>query len=298
MVENCLLVKTAPEIGLKSKMVEQFFMRKLRENIKLSFKKNGIKGAKLEQAHGRLYIFGKNLAKMQKLMLRVFGVHSVAIAEINETTDLQKVSVFAAKFAKRFLKKGMTFAVRVQRSATVGYSSIDAERAIGQAINDAIPGLKVKLKWPEREIFVELQRDKAFCYVEELACQGGLPVGVEGNVACIFDGSEFDALSAWFMLKRGCSVFPVVAKNQQKAKAALRLLKPWNCFRDFRLTAQADLNKFVSEQKILAIVKADTKIDKAAFEAFDEQIGLPVFRPILFFAEKMLAEKLKILVEK
>ena len=104
--DECLLVKTASEISLKTSFVRQFFTKKLVESIKFSLKKNGIPLEKIAKSGGRLYLFCSNPKKAQDVLSRISGIHATALAVHHKPADLKTVEETTLAFAKNFLKKG------------------------------------------------------------------------------------------------------------------------------------------------------------------------------------------------
>ncbi|MFH1255756.1 MAG: THUMP domain-containing protein [Candidatus Diapherotrites archaeon] len=296
LVPDCILVKTASEISLKSTQVRRFFVKKLVQNIRLALKKNGIAVRKIERKGGRLYLFADDLEKAFSLLRFTFGVHAIALAEEHKKASLESIAEKALAAAKGFLREGDSFAVRASRNGEHDFSSKDIEIFLGRELMNHFPKLKVNLSTPAKEVFVEVQQDSFYIFFSELRCSGGLPLGVEGSVAVLFEGKEEDLLAAWLLMKRGCNVFPIAKKRSKKILAQLRQLEPWNSFREFSLTEEKHSKKLFSEKKIKALVKADREL-KSDFKKSDEKQALPVLRPLVFYPEEFFNEKMQLIGE-
>jgi adenylyl- and sulfurtransferase ThiI len=288
--EQVLLLKTAAEISLKSHYVENYFLKKLRENIRSALKANNLnENVDLQKLRGRILISGGNQKKIFLLLPKIFGIHAIAKAKRFDVPSIENIVACSVDFAKTVLQKGDSFAVRARRSGNHSFSSQDLNVAIGAAVLKAIPGLKVNLDSPKRELFVEVYEKEFFVFSAEIVGARGLPLGVEGNIAFLFSGKKTELLAAWLLMKRGCNVFPVFKNN--KAKALLKKLLPWNSFRPFSPTAQKDLDFLVQKQGILAIATSDvatTVSAVAGYKEFDAKFVLPVLRPLLFLPKKDL----------
>ncbi|MBN2067921.1 MAG: hypothetical protein JW744_05625 [Candidatus Diapherotrites archaeon] len=282
--KHCLLIKTASEIALKSNYVRQFFTKKLIQSIKFALKKNNIKAEKIIRGGGRLYLFCSNPKKAQKILLNVSGIHAIALAECNKGKEYSEIENSLAKFAKPLLKKGQTFALDVNVSNNKAFSARDLERRLGAAIQKEIPGLTVKLKGPEKEISIEVRTKDFFFYLGQKQGLGGLPLGVEGNVAFFFSGKKDELLAAFLLMHRGCNIFPIVKKKTPALQKHIHKLVKFNNCRKFILTGEKNLKSLLSERRIQAIATSDCKTDSkslSSYKSFDSKQELLVLRPLL-----------------
>ena len=296
--QECLLLKTASEISLKSPFVRRFFTKKLEQSIKFSLKRHGIELNKIARGGGRLYIFCQDSEKAQKILLTISGIHATAIAQHFKPAEHDEVESQTVSFAKKFLKEGDEFAIDA-RSTGNKLSARDLERNIGAAVMDAIPNLKVKLKNPEKEIFIEVSKKDFFIYTEQVKGLGGLPSGAEGAVAMFFEGKEDELPAAFLLMHRGCNIFPIVKKNLKELEEHIAKLVPFNDYRQFALTTEKNLPKLLEERKIRAIATADSKTDSkslAEYEKFNKKQNLLVLRPLLLYPEEKKANILKLFV--
>lgn len=295
LAANLLLIKSSPEIFLKSESVKTYFNRKLRENIKCALNKNSVPYSDLVQGRGRMYLYSLQLKKAQRILKGIFGIHSTALAFEFSAETLNKIKSKAVDYGRGRIEES-SFAVRATRTGEQPFSSQEIERSAGAALLKNVPELKVDLDNPQRTLFIEVRGKKGFCYVEEEPCFGGLPLGVEGAIALFFNGTREDLVCAWLLMKRGCNVFPVAGNKSKKIESELKKLEKWNAFRRFFVTSPQRLSELIEERNILAIAKPDTRISKKAFGEYckkDKESELPVFRPLLFFEEKKLRELVK-----
>lgn len=296
---NCLLVKTAPEISLKTHFVRKYFMLKLVKNIKSALRAKGLSGTRMSKKGGRLFIYPNktsNLGKVTKILPYIFGIHSFALAKRITSTEREKIIGEAVLAAKRHLKGSNSFAIRANVTGQHSFNRRDLNEAIGSTVLENIKGLKVDLTKPEKEVFVEVREGESFIYLEEIKGVGGLPLGCEGNVAVLFEGKSLEPLAAWLIMKRGCNFFPVVKRKSKKIVSTINKLRKWNNWRRFRFTELEDLQELIEKKDmaVQALVKADTKLQN--FKKADEKIPLPVFRPLVFYPREMINEKMKLIV--
>ena len=290
--QECLLIKTASEIALKSNFVRRFFTKKLVQSIKFALKRNNIPFTAITRGGGRLYVFCSNCKKAQKVLSTVSGIHATAIAKHFRPAEYGEIEEQTVAFAKKFLKKGSEFALDA-RSAGNNLSASDLEQKVGAAVMEAIPNLKVRLKNPEKEIFIEVSKKDFFIYTEQAKGLGGLPLGVEGAVAMLFEGKKDELTAAFLLMHRGCNIFPVVKKQSAKLESHIAKLVPFNDYRQFALTGEKDLPTLLEERKIKAIATADSKTDAkslAGYKKFNKSQNLVVLRPLLLFPSEKRKE--------
>ncbi len=284
--QECLLVKTASEIALKSVFVRRFFTKKLVQSIRFALKRNKIACKEIIRGGGRLFVFCPDCKKAQRVLSTVSGIHATALAMYFQGADYSEIEQQTISFAEKLLKKGDTFALDVNVANNRAFSGRDLERQLGAGVQQKIKGLKVKLENPEKEISIEIRKKDFFIYREQALGLGGLPLGAEGNVALFFSGKKEDLLAGFLMLRRGCNVFPVVKKANAKMQKAIEKLIPLNGYRKFILTEEKNLQQLIVERRIQAIITADSKTDSnalSAFKRFDARQQLVVLRPLLLY---------------
>ncbi len=284
--ESCLLVKTASEISLKGPFVRKFFTKKLVQSIKFSLKKNKIPFSEITRGGGRLYIYCEEPEKVQTVLLTVSGIHATAVSQHFRKADYSLMEESVLVFAKNLLKKGDSFALDVRVSSNKDFSSKDLENKLGAVVMKAIPGLKVNLSKPDKKVLVEIRTRDFFVYAFDKKGLGGLPLGVEGNVAMFFEGKEDELPAAFLLMHRGCHIFPIVKKITPTIEKHLAKFIPFNDYRPFIPTEKKDLQKLIEEQRIKAIATADSSLetkDLVSYEEFNKGRKLVVLRPLLLY---------------
>ncbi|MDP6907045.1 MAG: THUMP domain-containing protein, partial [Candidatus Thalassarchaeaceae archaeon] len=112
------------------------------------------------------------------------------------------------------IEEGVTFAVRCKRHGEKGkWTSQTFAGAIGAAVLERAPQLKVDLSNPDWELRVALFPDRANLLGERIMGPGGLPSGVQGLVLAHLE-TELDLISAWLIMHRGCRIQAVSGSTQ------------------------------------------------------------------------------------
>ncbi|MBU0636385.1 hypothetical protein KKE06_05150 [Candidatus Micrarchaeota archaeon] len=284
MQANCIFVKTAPEMYIKSDFVNKQMTALLISNIQKSFRFHGIQNAKLKPAKGRIEIRGSCLEKMVAPLKTIFGINSFSFAAFFPTTELAIIVQKTVECAQKTMQKGDSFKVDCKRSGNQGYSSKTVEEQAGQKILEKISGIRVNLEKPTKTVFVNVQ--PTGCYVYNSVDRGlnGLPVGSQGEIGFLMQNQKKEANAIWLLLKRGCSVIPILAKKEYPL--LLKKMEKWNSFQPFEIISQKELENAVQKNKILALANADSVLSKKELTRMvreDEIFSLPVLRPLLGF---------------
>ncbi len=96
-----------------------------------------------------------------------------------------------------------SFAVRSRRrDKRFPLTSEQLNALIGAAVQ-AAHGLRVSLRHPDMEIFVEVDRQEVFVFTGGQPGQGGLPVGMSGRAVALMSGGIDSPVAAYRMMKRG-----------------------------------------------------------------------------------------------
>jgi thiamine biosynthesis protein ThiI len=216
--EPCVLLKLG-EIVLKGKNRQQF-ERLLQNNIRLAAADLGI-GLRLWQRDGVIVLSPSSVAEMTagqaagagqaadaaqaaadliaERMLDVMGVVRVCRA-VRVAKDAQAATETAAELAGG---RPGSFAVRAKRrDKRFGVTSAELAIAIGSRIQRQF-GNPVDLRHPDFTIHLEVDQSEIFVYVDGLAGQGGLPVGMSGRALVLMSGGIDSPVSAYRMMRRG-----------------------------------------------------------------------------------------------
>lgn len=207
------------EIGLKGENRREF-EKKLVENIRRALKK--LEYEKNERISGRIVItLGNSVSNLETefpsvsaALKRVFGIAHFSFGwEIN--ANLEEIKKTLAEMLKKEIirrraekKETKTFRITARRAdKNFPETSDDINRKVGEYIFEKSGlGLKVNLKNPDINCFIEIAGGKALIYFEKIPGFGGLPVGVSGKVLSLISSGFDSPVAAWHLLKRGAKV--------------------------------------------------------------------------------------------
>jgi thiamine biosynthesis protein ThiI len=230
---------------------------------------------KVNRISGRFLLHSDNISKAAKRLVNVFGLTSISIAEEIDL-DLDKIKEECFKQSKK--KKFATFRVTVQRLVKKLKPSPELEKEIGAYIVEKTEK-KVKLKGADLDIHIEIA-EKAYIFTEKIPCLGGLPAGIEGNVALLIEDDDKDKsmksiLAGLLMMKRGCMLIPFAFKRADKTDISILAeygcKKPLNIIKDL-----AELEKIAQKNRCRAIVVGQEMEDLE-----DLETDMVVLRPLI-----------------
>jgi len=202
---NCVIALSAPEIALKSDEVRSFMEKMLRDNMNEFLKRHKVHYDSIERASGRLFVLTKQPESTISALSKCFGINLLYPAtkiEYSGTIDDLKEKVMPLcenKFESTFAVRAKSYAGKI--------SSKEIEIALGSAILEKWPKLKVNLKEPKKQLNLVVYADKAYVYFDSVKGAQGMPVGCQGRVHIICDGfeNENDALRlGWMLMRDGC----------------------------------------------------------------------------------------------
>jgi thiamine biosynthesis protein ThiI len=201
-VFDCILIHYG-ELGLKG-LNRPTFERKLLENIAKALK--GLKYKKIKKIQGRVILeLDKNAdpTKFEQSIKRVFGVAWFAFCFTTDATLESIKKLTREKFRPETSTKVKISAKRADKS--LPFTSMDVNRELGAYLKEKF-NVKISLKNPEKELFVELADGKAYLFDRKIKGLYGLPVGVSGKVLHLLSGGIDSPVAAWLLMKRGCKV--------------------------------------------------------------------------------------------
>jgi len=191
------------ELSLKG-LNRPTFERKLLENIAKALE--GLKYRKIKKIQGRVILeLDKNAdpTKFEQALKKVFGVAWFAFCFTTDAT-LESIKKLAKeKFRLEASTKVKISAKRADKS--LPFTSMDVNRELGAYLKEKF-NVKISLKNPEKELFVELADGKAYLFDRKIKGLYGLPVGVSGKVLHLLSGGIDSPVAAWLLMKRGCNV--------------------------------------------------------------------------------------------
>ncbi len=191
------------EIALKG-LNRPFYERKLVENIKKALANQDYAGVKRIQGRLVIELSGRSdTSEIEWALRRVFGIAWFAFCYV---TEADRESIQRCVDKNIVFNKGERVKVSTNRAdKSIPFTSIELNRELGTHLVNAY-NVKVSLKGPEKEIFVEIADGKAYIYTKKIKGVYGLPVGVSGKVLHLLSGGIDSPVAAWLLMKRGCEV--------------------------------------------------------------------------------------------
>ncbi|QQG40179.1 MAG: tRNA 4-thiouridine(8) synthase ThiI [Candidatus Aenigmatarchaeota archaeon] len=223
------------EMALKSDVVRRRMEDRLLGNIRSGLDKMQIKYV-LHKEMGRIFVETRQIEETVGVLTHIFGLVSVSPVQTRVIgSSLEKIAETAERIGRTFITSKDTFALRARRTGNENFTSKMIEREAGGRVQDATQA-RVDLDNPDKTLYVEVRQNKAYFYIEEHACPGGLPLGTQGRVVILFSGSVDAAAAAWLMMKRGCTVVPIYfesspytdASTDERAARVFETLREWS----------------------------------------------------------------------
>ncbi|ALL00181.1 RNA-binding protein [Pyrodictium delaneyi] len=145
-----LLVKTI--LGMER--VAASYIAEMDPDARIEPAPRGFRGLVLVEASKDKYELAREIEA------KVPEVEKVVVAEACTEADPAKIAETAAALAPRFISSNETFAVRTVRRGRHGFTSIDVNVVVGDAVRRAT-GAQVNLRYPDKVVAVEIIQDLA-----------------------------------------------------------------------------------------------------------------------------------------
>ncbi|MFX1288576.1 MAG: THUMP domain-containing protein, partial [Promethearchaeota archaeon] len=171
----------------------------------------------------RIFFFFNNedIPNAIKVLRNAFGVHSISPA-IRTSNKLKNITERAIDIARDVLERNDSFAVRVKRSGSHNYTSMEVAQIVGKSIIDSFPNynLKVNLTQPIKQIFIEVRGEFTYIFSQVIKSKwGGLPIEPQKKMLVMDIGRLNDLLAGFLLLRRGSEIYPIlidIKKNKDE----------------------------------------------------------------------------------
>jgi len=208
------------EIGLKGKN-RNFFVKRLRRNLRDCLKKNGLTGTVNSEGQ-RVYVETSTAEEAVAHLQRVFGVVSLSPV-IQVSAGIEDIKDAALRLAREVgLNPAMSFHTAARRAdKRFSLTSPEINRVVGGHVQ-AATGARVDLSAAaDLEIGIEVRQGYALVFGRSVPGPGGLPLGTQGRAMALLSGGIDSPVAAWLMMRRGCGVIPVhfASSEVETAKA-------------------------------------------------------------------------------
>lgn len=196
------------EIGIKGRnryMFEDALMRQIRYALK---DVDGTFGVR--KTHGRVYVDCEgeyDQEEAAEALSRVFGIVGICpvVRLANAGFDQLKQDI-TAYVAERYPEKNQTFKVEARRSnKRYPLNSMEINCALGEAILEAFPEMRVDVHRPDILLNVEIRED-VYVYSEIIPGPGGMPVGTNGSAMLLLSGGIDSPVAGYMIAKRGVAL--------------------------------------------------------------------------------------------
>jgi thiamine biosynthesis protein ThiI len=202
---NTIIIRFGGEIGIKGVWTRKLYERRLIKNIRAVLKHYALPYSAFNRRFGRIYIQTPLVWDSCKKLSKIFGVSSLSPALETSSKQDEIVNNSISLVGSR-LEKGKSFAVRCRRVGKHPYTSQDICREVGRRILEAYPHhtFRVDLTHPDVTLGIEIREERTFIYTDIIQGVGGLPLGTQQKVVCLFKGDNASAAACWLAMKRGC----------------------------------------------------------------------------------------------
>lgn len=200
------------EIALKGKN-RRYFEDALTRNIRIAL---GGLASGVQRRFGRIVCTPKptgDRSAIIRCLERLPGIAYFSLG-VSAPRDMEAIGQVALELASR--QSFSSFGVKASRSdKNFAMTSEDIGAHVGTYVLSRLGRqVKVDLKNPEFQLFVELTHTEAFLYGQKLKGPGGLPTGTGGKILSSLSGGIDSPVASWLMMKRGCEVVFVHLRNE------------------------------------------------------------------------------------
>ncbi|MHA2308727.1 MAG: THUMP domain-containing protein, partial [Candidatus Heimdallarchaeaceae archaeon] len=132
-------------------------------------------------------------------------------------TDIKEMEKIVDNFYKDNIRKSSSFSVKVRRTGSHSFSSIELAAKLGEYIinSNSDIQLKVNLTSPDYSVHFDVRGETTYIFDEIKSGLGGLPVGCQGNVLVLISGEDEDIANIIQLYKRGANtiIFSISKKE-------------------------------------------------------------------------------------
>ena len=298
-MEYELIIVRYGEIALKGKTTRRHFENRLVSNIKNALNREQITH-RIKKEWGRIYVYTNQINKSMDVLQKIFGIVSMSPA-VQTQSNMDSMSNLAVSISKDALTEEKTFAIRATRTGNHKYTSQDVAVELG---NDLVKATKasVDLTKPDFKLFIEVRDESAYIFTEKIRGTGGLPLGTQGKLLALIDGSD-SILAAWCIMRRGCTI---IFANINKSITDILNSIITNWYAELEVTVidpkqsflYENLNKIASERSCDAVVTGHTICEDSQNELSDiklmkKHIKLPILHPLIAREREDINKKCK-----
>ena len=196
------------EIGIKGKnryMFEDALVRQIRYALK------DVDGEFIvHKCHGRVYVDCNGEYDYEdtvESLSRVFGIVGICPVVRREVKEIEELKKDVVVYMGEMYPEGnCTFKVEARRAnKRYPMNSMEINCALGEAVLEAFPEMKVDVHNPDVRLNVEI-REEVYLYSEIIPGPGGMPVGTNGSAMLLLSGGIDSPVAGYMIAKRGVEI--------------------------------------------------------------------------------------------
>ena len=200
------IIKLFSEITIKSSPVRKRMMRQLRKNIRRVCRPiDDLIAVRGEWDLIHVDTALTSPAELQQLTEKLCCIPGICLVmEVLAfpLIDFEAMSKQTLKLYEESIK-GKTFAVRVKRSGDHSFTSVEAERYLGNRLNTQTEAAGVDLSNPDITVNIEIKNNHYFMVKARHKGPGGFPLGTQSPVLSLISGGFDSAVASFLTTKRG-----------------------------------------------------------------------------------------------
>ena len=198
------IVKLFPEIMVKGPSVKKKMVRQLNDNLRRLLNRVD-KNIKIKYSWDKLEINADEqvVDATRQVLMNTPGIEQFLEAiqhPLGATIEEIADTVVAHSLASI---EGKTFAVRVKRSGTHDFNSLDLERFIGSVLFTKGNSKGVSLNNPDVTVAIEIYQKELNIVTAKRAGLGGFPMGTQGELLSLMSGGFDSTVASYLTMKRG-----------------------------------------------------------------------------------------------
>jgi tRNA uracil 4-sulfurtransferase len=259
------------EIALKRRN-RKFFEECLIKNIKRSLKSSFYYSVR--RISGRIIINltpqgEENKDDVKNSLEFVFGISSFSFA-LNSDQDISEIKKNVINLLEK--EKFDTFRITAKRTEkNFPLSSSEINEIIGGDVLQNFKNVKVNLKNPDLNCFIEIVEKYAFIFSNKHKGINGLPVGSSGKAISLLSGGIDSPVSSFLSMKRGLKVLFIH-------------------FHSYPETSQASINKVKEVVNLLSRYQGKSKLYLVPISEIQKEISLNISEKlrIIFYRKIMI----------
>ncbi|MDR0847030.1 MAG: tRNA 4-thiouridine(8) synthase ThiI [Lactobacillales bacterium] len=194
------------ELSTKGKN-KRVFIQQLVKNVSNVLR--DIDGIKIKGNDDRMHIHlnGADFAVINERLKKVFGIQTFSPV-VRVEKEMSVINATAQEMMREVYTGIETFKVASKRQDhKFELDTYGLNLAVGNAIFDIFPDIKVQMKKPDIELRVDIRSDGAYLSHQVIKGASGYPVGVNSDLAHLMLSGGIDSpVAGYLMLKRGVNI--------------------------------------------------------------------------------------------